>query len=227
MTASRPIPTANPATPAVRGLTPAELKAQGERCPCNGADDYCVCQNVPDAVTAREWGLHASDKSEWGRVLPTDPVEKKYRDLYREFGRLQRQIRQSIASRYGDIQYGHPTAASLGLSDLRINFAIYNGPVICTPGYNGAPSDFIASIHGRDGTRERMDRAYFIANAINFHDELVALVDCLIRNDPNEDAAYEDAADGVTVLDVWRHDAKVLLKRIGFEQKPLVNEDAP
>lgn len=34
-----------------RGLTPADLKEQGSRCGCRGADDYCVCQNVPDRVT--------------------------------------------------------------------------------------------------------------------------------------------------------------------------------
>jgi hypothetical protein len=40
-------------------LSPAEQKAQGARCGCRGADDYCVCQNVPDAVTraARREGL--------------------------------------------------------------------------------------------------------------------------------------------------------------------------
>lgn len=37
-----------------RGLTEAEMKAQGARCPCKGADDMCVCQNVPDAITRRE-----------------------------------------------------------------------------------------------------------------------------------------------------------------------------
>lgn len=40
-----------------RGLTDAELKAQAERCPCRGANDMCVCQNVPDAMTRKEWGL--------------------------------------------------------------------------------------------------------------------------------------------------------------------------
>lgn len=33
------------------GLTEAEQKAQGARCGCMGADDYCVCQNVPDKQT--------------------------------------------------------------------------------------------------------------------------------------------------------------------------------
>lgn len=32
-------------------LTPEEQKAQGSRCGCRGADDYCTCQNVPDAET--------------------------------------------------------------------------------------------------------------------------------------------------------------------------------
>lgn len=38
-------------------LSPAEQKAQGERCGCLGADDYCTCQNVPDRETraARAW----------------------------------------------------------------------------------------------------------------------------------------------------------------------------
>lgn len=35
-------------------LSPAEQKAQGLRCGCMGADDYCVCQNVPDATTRAE-----------------------------------------------------------------------------------------------------------------------------------------------------------------------------
>ncbi|RUV65195.1 MAG: hypothetical protein E5X35_11660 [Mesorhizobium sp.] len=37
-----------------RILTGAEQKAQGARCGCLGADDYCVCQNVPDAITKHE-----------------------------------------------------------------------------------------------------------------------------------------------------------------------------
>lgn len=41
-----------PAT-VVPGLSEAEQKAQGARCGCRGVDDYCVCQNVPDAVTRR------------------------------------------------------------------------------------------------------------------------------------------------------------------------------
>lgn len=32
-------------------LSPAEQKAQGERCGCMGADDYCPCQNAPDLTT--------------------------------------------------------------------------------------------------------------------------------------------------------------------------------
>lgn len=41
----------------MRNLTEAELKVQGARCGCKGSDDYCVCQNVPDAITQKEWGL--------------------------------------------------------------------------------------------------------------------------------------------------------------------------
>lgn len=36
---------------ATRGLTSAEKRAQGERCGCGGADEYCPCQNSPDAET--------------------------------------------------------------------------------------------------------------------------------------------------------------------------------
>jgi hypothetical protein len=32
-------------------LSPAEQQAQAGRCGCMGADDYCGCQNVPDATT--------------------------------------------------------------------------------------------------------------------------------------------------------------------------------
>lgn len=35
------------------GLTPAEKREQAARCGCRGADDYCGCQNVPDAETRR------------------------------------------------------------------------------------------------------------------------------------------------------------------------------
>lgn len=44
-----------------RCLTPAEQKAQAERCGCCGADDLCPCQNVPDAqtITARRASLSA------------------------------------------------------------------------------------------------------------------------------------------------------------------------
>lgn len=34
-------------------LTRAEQKAQGERCGCGGSDEYCPCQNTPDAETVR------------------------------------------------------------------------------------------------------------------------------------------------------------------------------
>ncbi|RWP64875.1 hypothetical protein [Mesorhizobium sp.] len=34
-----------------RCLTTKEQKAQGERCGCRGADDYCPCQNVPNQAT--------------------------------------------------------------------------------------------------------------------------------------------------------------------------------
>jgi hypothetical protein len=37
-------------------LTLAEQKAQAARCPCHGSDDYCPCQNRPDATTLRERG---------------------------------------------------------------------------------------------------------------------------------------------------------------------------
>lgn len=36
------------------GLTNAEQKAQGARCGCKGIDDYCPCQNRPDAQTLAE-----------------------------------------------------------------------------------------------------------------------------------------------------------------------------
>ncbi len=36
------------------GLSSTEQKAQGARCGCRGADDYCVCQNVTDATTRAE-----------------------------------------------------------------------------------------------------------------------------------------------------------------------------
>lgn len=35
------------------GLSIEEQKAQGKRCGCHGADDYCPCQNVPDAKTLK------------------------------------------------------------------------------------------------------------------------------------------------------------------------------
>ncbi|WP_089177181.1 hypothetical protein [Bosea sp. AS-1] len=34
-------------------LTDAEQKEQAARCSCRGSDDYCSCQNVPDATTIR------------------------------------------------------------------------------------------------------------------------------------------------------------------------------
>lgn len=36
------------------GLSHDEKAAQGRRCSCRGFDDYCVCQNVPDATTRAE-----------------------------------------------------------------------------------------------------------------------------------------------------------------------------
>lgn len=35
-------------------LSDAEQKAQAARCACRGSDDYCVCQNAPDATTKAE-----------------------------------------------------------------------------------------------------------------------------------------------------------------------------
>jgi len=57
-----------------RGLTEAELKAQAERCPCRGANDLCVCQNVPDTVTIKEWGLKQPIPSGYYNLL--DLLEK-------------------------------------------------------------------------------------------------------------------------------------------------------
>ncbi|PPQ42114.1 hypothetical protein [Rhodopseudomonas palustris] len=37
--------------PEEQGLSRDEALAQGKRCGCRGADDYCECQNVPDAIT--------------------------------------------------------------------------------------------------------------------------------------------------------------------------------
>lgn len=37
--------------PPAAGLTASEQRAQAARCSCQGTDDYCVCQNVPDATT--------------------------------------------------------------------------------------------------------------------------------------------------------------------------------
>lgn len=130
-------------------------------------------------------------------------------DVARIIGDLQKQVAQSIPHKYGDIRYDGVTAASLGLRDVRIDFASYGGPFITTSGYDGKRGDWIAGIHGRDGTRERMDRAYFIANAINYHDDLVRLVKCLIDNDPDD-----DVADATRLLDVWREDARRLLQSL-------------
>lgn len=42
------------AHPEEQGLSRDEALAQGKRCGCRGADDYCGCQNVPDATTRAE-----------------------------------------------------------------------------------------------------------------------------------------------------------------------------
>lgn len=34
-------------------LSPDEQREQAKRCNCRGADDYCGCQNTPDAETRR------------------------------------------------------------------------------------------------------------------------------------------------------------------------------
>ncbi len=34
-------------------LSAGEKAAQAARCPCHGADDYCVCQNAADAETRK------------------------------------------------------------------------------------------------------------------------------------------------------------------------------
>lgn len=59
-----------------RGLTTAELRAQGQRCGCHGSDDYCVCQNVPDRVTLSERGVRPESKvnrivTEYGKAMVT------------------------------------------------------------------------------------------------------------------------------------------------------------
>ncbi|CDZ67667.1 Hypothetical protein NGAL_HAMBI2605_59480 [Neorhizobium galegae bv. orientalis] len=41
-------------------LTADEQKSQGQRCSCLGVDDYCPCQNVPDAETRRARALVAT-----------------------------------------------------------------------------------------------------------------------------------------------------------------------
>jgi hypothetical protein len=43
-----------------RCLSLDEQKAQGARCGCRGSDDYCPCQNAPDAITRKESGLEPS-----------------------------------------------------------------------------------------------------------------------------------------------------------------------
>ncbi len=61
----------------MRGLTRDELREQGERCPCGGVDDYCVCQNVPDRVTAKAWGLVDHSAAPPQPLLPVpDPYEE-------------------------------------------------------------------------------------------------------------------------------------------------------
>jgi hypothetical protein len=55
------------------GLSNADQKAQGKRCGCHGHDDYCVCQNVPDAVTWAERRKSAhltSQVSQTARSIP-------------------------------------------------------------------------------------------------------------------------------------------------------------
>lgn len=137
----------------------------------------------------------------------SDNPEQALRDATRVIGDLQKQVAQSIPYRYGDFGYEGVTAASLGLRDVRIDFARYGGPYITQPGYGGEPSNWIANVHGVG--REKQDRAYFIANAINYHDDLVRLVLCLIDNDPDD-----DVADAARLLDVWRQDAERLLRSL-------------
>ena len=42
---------------AERMLADFEQKAQGARCACRGADEYCPCQNAPDPQTRKAWGI--------------------------------------------------------------------------------------------------------------------------------------------------------------------------
>ncbi len=51
-------------------LSQAEQKAQGTRCGCHGADDYCVCQNVPDAATRAERKAHDLPQTRKSRRPP-------------------------------------------------------------------------------------------------------------------------------------------------------------
>lgn len=54
----------------MRFLTTEDQKSQGARCGCKGSDDYCVCQNVPDAITQKGWGL-----------IPRGSIPKAYYSL--------------------------------------------------------------------------------------------------------------------------------------------------
>lgn len=40
--------------PLVELFVPFDKAEQAARCPCRGADDWCVCQNVADAETRRQ-----------------------------------------------------------------------------------------------------------------------------------------------------------------------------
>ena len=46
------------------GLSEAEKKEQAARCACRGSDDYCPCQNVPDAKTLADRGSRL-EREEW------------------------------------------------------------------------------------------------------------------------------------------------------------------
>jgi hypothetical protein len=58
-------------------LTDDLWKAQGERCACKGNDDLCVCQNTPDSVTLKEWGLHSPIPSGYYNQLDLLEVLKR------------------------------------------------------------------------------------------------------------------------------------------------------
>lgn len=48
-------------------LSTREMQAQAQRCDCHGSDDYCPCQNVPDAETRRRRAaLKTTDGKEVG-----------------------------------------------------------------------------------------------------------------------------------------------------------------